>query len=100
MTRVFLLAAMLASPAFADVENYGRMMDWGYGYGVGMMFGPVLWLIVLGLVVAGVIWLARRLDHGAMGGSKSTAAAELDMRFARGEIDAEDYSARKKLLSS
>jgi len=28
------------------------------------------------------------------------ARAELDLRFARGDIDTEDYSARKKLLDT
>lgn len=75
------------------------MMDWGYGYGTGMMFGPILWLVVLGLIVAGIIWLVRRLDGGT-GPGQNNALAELDLRFARGEIDPEDYAARKKLLQS
>lgn len=100
MKRFAVLAATVATPARADPEGYGHMMDWGYGHGFGMVLGPVLWLIVLGLVVAGVIWFARGMD-GQLGqkGSKS-AIAELDMRFARGEIDAEEYTSRKKLLSS
>lgn len=100
MKRLALLPAVLAQPAFADPESYGHMMDWGYGYGIGMMFGPVLWLIVLGLVVVGVIWLVRQLDGHAPQKGSSDALAELDMRFARGDIDAEEYAARKKLLKS
>ena len=97
--RLFLLPAFLfATPALADVREYGHMMDHGYGYGIGMMFGPILWLLVLGGIVAGVIWMVRRTD-GTGGGSDGNARAELDLRFARGEIDAEDYAARKKLLS-
>lgn len=102
MTRFALFTILLAQPALADQgEYYGHMMDGGYGYGVGMMFGPVLWLIVLGLIVAGVIWFVRSMD-GSGPGTKSQpdALAELDLRFARGEIDADDYAARKKLLSS
>lgn len=101
MIRIATATAAMASPTWADTGEYGHMMDWGYGYGVGMMFGPVLWLIVLGLVVAGVIWLVRRLDTGQrQDGGRSAAIAELDMRLARGEIDPEDYSARKKLLGT
>ena len=98
MFRIALLSISLATPALADAEEYGHMMDWGYGYGFGMIFGPILWLIILGLIVAGIIWFVRSLDHRAPSGRKSDAIAELDMRFARGEIDADDYSARKKLL--
>jgi putative membrane protein len=87
----------LAGPALADRgEYYGHMMD---GYGIGMMFGPVLWLIVLGLVVAGVVWFVRQPGAGDAPKNVGGALAELDMRLARGEIDAEDYAARKKLLA-
>lgn len=98
MLRYALPTIVFATPALADPEGYGHMMDWGYGYGFGMMFGPILWLIVLGLIVAGVVWFARRLDHSPQTGGKSDALSALDLRLARGEIDADDYTARKKLL--
>lgn len=104
MIRFAIFTATVATPAFADAQGYGHMMDYGYGYGsgIGMMFGPVLWLLVLGLIVAGVIWFVRRLDGDAQTGSggSSKALEELDLRLARGEIDAEEYTARKKLLTS
>lgn len=100
MLRLVLLAAVAPVPAMADPELYGHMMGGGYGAGVGMIFGPVLWIVVLGLIVAGVIWFVRRLDGHPSHQRSSGAMAELDLRFARGEIDAEDYAARKKLLAS
>lgn len=97
MLRYLVAISLLATPVAADPEGYGHMSGWGYG--AGMMFGPVLWLIVLGLVVAGVIWFVRSMDGGRPHqGGRSDALAELDMRLARGEIDADDYTARKKLL--
>lgn len=99
MMRFAIPTTIISTPALADSEGYNHMMDWGYGHGTTMFFGPVLWLIVLGLVVAGIIWLVRRLDHGPSQHRASNAMAELDLRFARGEIDAEDYAARKKLLA-
>jgi putative membrane protein len=100
MARLLTLFVLLASPVSADVEGYGHMMDWGYGYGVGVMFGPVLWLLVVGLVVAGLIWLVRRTEHMPPRSQTSSALAELDMRLAKGEIDIEEYATRKKALSS
>jgi len=100
MIRLAAILVLLATSASADPETYGHMMDWGYGYGIGMMFGPVLWLVVLGLVVAGVIWLVRRLDGEKSHKSASNAVAELDLRLARGEIDIDEYATRKKALSS
>ncbi len=98
MLRLAIPMIALASPAFADPEGYEHMMNWGYGYGYGMMFGPVLWLIILGLVVAGIVWFVRRLDGATSTGKSADALSELDLRLARGEIEADDYAARKKLL--
>ena len=87
-------------PALADRgDGYGCMVD-GYGYGIGMMFGPVLWLIVIGLIAAGVIWMVRRTETTAPTTKTTSALDELDTRLARGEIDADDHAARKKLLTS
>ncbi|MGR3463273.1 SHOCT domain-containing protein [Limimaricola sp.] len=97
MNRLAFGFALIAGPAFADTEGYGHMMGWGGG-GLGMLFGPVLWLIVLGLVVAGVIRLVQRAGPGTGTGEASGARAELDMRFAKGEIDADEYASRRKLL--
>ena len=99
MLRFAFPAALIASPAFADSEGYEHMMHGGYGHGIGMLFGPVLWLIVLGLVVAGIIWLVRRMDHDKAAQRTSDARALLDLRLAKGEIEAEEYSAKKKLLA-
>ncbi|WP_172328405.1 SHOCT domain-containing protein [Mangrovicoccus sp. HB161399] len=98
MKRFVLPLSVMASPALADPEYYGHMMDWGYGYGIGMMFGPVLWLIALGLVVGGVIWLVRRLDGHAPQHRAPDPLGELDMRLARGDIGSEEYAAVKSLL--
>lgn len=97
MYRLGLLAVVFASPAMADPDGYRHMSGWGYG--MGMMFGPILWIVVLGLVVAGVVWFVRNTDGGSSMRGKSDAITELDLRFAKGEIDAEDYTARKKLLT-
>lgn len=98
--RYAFLAMLLAQPARADQGEYRHMADWAYGYGVPMMFGPVLWLVVLGLMVAGVVWFVRGLDAPGPRQGASSAMEELDMRFAKGEIDAKDYAERKKLLGS
>jgi putative membrane protein len=50
------------------------------------------------LLVAGVIFFVREVDDKAPRQGKPDAVAELDLRLARGEIDADDYSASKKLL--
>lgn len=95
LTLPFVLVARAAHAA-----AYLHMNDWGYGYGFGMMFGPVIWAVSLGLVVAGVIWFARQMDGGQNRRARTDALAELDMRLARGEIDIEEHAAKKKALSA
>ncbi len=91
-------AALAASPAFADLNGayYGDHMGWG-----GWFLGPVMMVLVLALV-AGVIALFLRL-FGVIGpvnrSNRINAALDLlDARFARGEIDDEEYARRKKAL--
>lgn len=97
--RFIFPALFIAAPALADPEPYPQhMMDWGYGWGHGLFIGPLFWLITLALIIAGVIWFARS-DFTGLGKNSSSALAELDLRFARGEIDAEEYASRKKLLT-
>lgn len=102
MKAITTAIIMIGTPAIADAETYGHMMGYGYGHGLTMLFGPVLWLIVLGLVVAGVVWFARQYqgaDSGNIGGrGRHGALDELDMRLARGEIEPDEYATRKKLL--
>ena len=99
MYRIICGVFLFATPAFADPDGYGHMSGWGYGHGAGMILGPVLWIIVLGLVAAGVVWLVRQMDEGVSRQDKTDAIGELDLRLARGEIDTDDYAARKKLLT-
>ena len=74
--------------------------DGGMGWGIVMMVAMV---VIIVLVIAGVIWLMRRLllerDRGAPGHRDSANALQvLDRRFAAGEIDAEEYRERRSVL--
>ncbi|MBB5070007.1 putative membrane protein [Saccharopolyspora gloriosae] len=70
---------------------------YGYGPGLCWMFVlPIIWLMFLaflGLIVWAVVRLTRewrpRHDNGAA--HQETAEEILDRRYARGEIDAEEY---------
>ena len=100
MFRYSIPLTLIATPALADPGDRFHMMNWGYG--MGMMFGPILWLVVIGLIVAGIVWMVRRHDNtpsrSSEVGGQSNALDVLDMRLANGEIDQEEYSARRKLL--
>ena len=79
-------------------------MMWGYGYGdgswVGWLVMGIVMLVFWGLVVAGVIFAFRYFGHDHEHRGRGDALRILDERYARGEIDADEYNRRRQLLSS
>ena len=64
-----------------------------------MWLGHGLWfLLIAGLGIALVVVLSRYLGRGEGGGGKN-ARDILEERYARGEIDREEFLARKRDLS-
>lgn len=78
----------------------------GYGWhmGVGgwflMTFVVIVGLALLAGVVVLIVRSARPQPPAAPGDRRSPADATLDERYARGEIDAEEYRERKNVLHS
>jgi len=65
---------------------------WGFGMGL-------VWLVFLGLVVTGVVLVIRGSSEGTSDRGRGRSALDiLDERFARGEIDREEYEERKRVL--
>jgi putative membrane protein len=71
---------------------------WGGGWwGVGM---GLLSLVFLGLIVAGIVLVLRGPSEGPSRTGEGRRALDiLDERFARGEIDREEYEASKQVLT-
>ena len=105
-------AALVFAPAWAwaqgpaGPEGYGyggHMMDWGGWYG-GMIFGPVFMILVLAAVIAVVVLLVRWLGgpwHGTPSHQAPSGRTPLDIlkeRFARGEIDKQEFEERRRIL--
>jgi len=79
------------------------MMDWGDGMGGwGIVLMTVSTLLFWGLVIAGTVVLVRYTDRGGPQGGPIDATATpqriLAERFARGEIDEEQYTRRLAVL--
>jgi putative membrane protein len=77
------------------------MNDWGMGWGGGgMWFGPLFWIGLLVIVLMVAISMSRRQSSGADSReSRSGTPREiLDARFAKGEIEREEYETRRKAL--
>ncbi len=69
-------------------------------WGFGMMF---LFLLFLGLIVVGAVFLIRSSTDGGRGGHRAESNRALDIldeRFARGEIDQKEYEERRRILTS
>ena len=75
------------------------MMDCACSMGVGsmtwMMLLPTLFLA--GLVIGGIV-LVRRLWPGSVSGGDGSALRILEERFAKGEIDREEFDERREHL--
>lgn len=92
--------AALAQP-LEGYQGYGPHMMWGNGW-FGWIFGPLMMILVVGGIIAAVVFLARSLGgHAQPGHGPSFRPDPLDIlkeRFARGEIDKEEYEDRRRVL--
>ncbi len=89
------------APASADRYAYGHhMMGW-----YGMIFGPLFMVLLLAVLIAAVVLMVR----AAVGPWKGSTAPPLappgrtpldflKERFARGEIDKNEFEERRRLL--
>ncbi|VBB45475.1 exported hypothetical protein [uncultured Desulfatiglans sp.] len=113
-TRMVLMPLMLSvllpsQGAFAQWRGYGDwhmgpgMMDgWGMGW-----FGGIFMLAIWILIIVGLIFLIRWLvhntrsdSHASSGGGSSRALDILKERYARGEIDRQEFEEKKAHIQS
>ena len=102
-----ILVAVLIVLSVAVVSFWGwqgdsfGMMGRGMMGGFGTMFlMSVLWIVVLGLIVWAVVAAFHR--PGESGSTAPKADSPMDIlkrRYAQGEIDKEEYEAKKKALA-
>jgi putative membrane protein len=116
MTRAFHLivaaAVAAASPSWVWAQGtpdsdrywYGHEMMWGGGW-YGMIFGPIFMILILVVIIAAVVlivrWLGGPWQPPALPHYPPSGRPPLDIlkeRFARGEIDKEEYEERRRVL--
>lgn len=96
---VFVILFMFPVLAFADVEGCGfiggwnQMMNFGYGGGIFMMF---MFAIVIGLIIYFII--SNTKSNRYTGGNSETSLDIAKERFAKGEIDENEFEKIKKAL--
>ena len=88
-------------------------MMWGYGHDWGMMggwgggaFGMVIWPLVIVALVVGVIWFMRSPSYSGYSGAgrlqrprRSSGLDILEERYARGEINRDEFLQKKQEMS-
>jgi putative membrane protein len=67
--------------------------------GMGIFWMALVWLVFLGLVAGGV-WLVVRAVRGPSGQPHGSALQVFEERFARGEIDRDEFEERRRALQS
>lgn len=99
------MALLFSSPVLAQQQQgpgYGPHM-WN-GEWHGWFFGPIMMIVFIAVAVVAIVLLMRWLGGRGHGGAlhsppDKTPIDMLKERFARGEIDKEEFEERKRVLS-
>lgn len=89
-TVTLLLAAQ-------PLDRHDHMDGWGSGW---MWLTGLVWLLVIAALAGLVVWLIIRMNQptGSSASGTDSARRILAERFARGEIDADEYARRREML--
>jgi putative membrane protein len=105
----FLSILLTGNQALAQPGGYGGYGGWGMGsgmmggYGMGL-FGGILMIVFWILIIVGLVflikWLIQSTDRDKTTGSGGNRALDiLKERYARGEIDKEEFEIKRKDLA-
>jgi len=95
-------SALLPAVTWAQERSWGpgwgpHPMGWMWGaWGIGMMLMMVAFWV---LVIAGIVVAVRWLTGSARGPGRDRALEILRERYARGEINKEEFDSRRRDLS-
>ena len=78
----------------------GMMGNWGYGMMGGFGFLSIfLWILIIVGIVLLVVWLVRKTPQWQQERIEESAMEILKKRYARGEINREEFEEKKKVIS-
>ncbi len=93
--------ALMTVPALAQTYgNHPHLGAWGWG---GTIFGPIMTIVFIAVAVVVVVLVVRRLGGPGHGGALHSPPGKtpldiLKKRFAKGEIDKEEFEERRRVL--
>ena len=105
-TALSLIPNAAWAQAPTDAERYAwgpHMMGWDGGWNA-MIFGPLIMILVLAVLIAAVVLLVRWLGgpwQGTLPPPSQPGRTPLDIlkeRFARGDIDKQEFEERRRIL--
>ena len=104
LPALLLLATSISMQAHsatvqADSMGGGWHDGWGWGH---MFFGSIMMVLFWGGLIILIVFAVRSMSAGSTRGGPAPGSRALDIleeRYARGEIDHEEYEDRKRRLS-
>ena len=95
-----LMTVPAVAQTYGDHPHMGDMWAWGWG---GMIFGPIMMIVFIAVAVVVVVLLVRWLGGPRHGGALHSPPGKtpldiLKERFAKGEIDKEEFEERQRVL--
>lgn len=79
------------------IIGFNGMMD--YGFGVGwMLFGSIFMILFWVAVILLIVWLYKQITGDKAAQKADTALDILRMRYAKGEINKEEFDRMKRDL--
>lgn len=102
MKKIIISLILLLSPGLtlADIGDgcfgsYGMMGGVGLGY-FGMILNLLIWIAIIAAIIYGVKYILSSKEDSK--GGKSSAIDILKERYAKGEINKEEFENKKKDL--
>jgi putative membrane protein len=80
---------------------FGHGSGWGMGGSGFMGLGFLFWLLILAAIIAAVVWVVRSQqgNRTRLLERRSDSLQILEERYARGEIERDEYLQKKRDLS-